>query len=258
MTDTDPTKPRGAAGIFITKGMTIAIPPGGLKIVEGADGTVSTTLTLHLAMDMSLHWLRIALDHARACEIASDELRAIWKDGTSAVEIAALEAGFRAGMQACSAAAFTIDAFYATTKHYAPIPPDVVDVWRRNRTARAVQIAETLRLAFAISEPKFHELRDALDGLFMLRGEAVHPTGHPQQAVHHPILALAVERRLGIFNAENARRAANNALAIMADLTSRPRAKGEQFRAYCERTKAEIAPLVEEWLPGQRIDGPST
>jgi hypothetical protein len=53
------TKP----GIFITRGMTIAIPKGGLTISVDEDGKVSSSMTVHVHYDVCPTWLDLAARH---------------------------------------------------------------------------------------------------------------------------------------------------------------------------------------------------
>ena len=69
-----------------------------------------------MAMDMTPHWLRLTVEGLLTCEAASTELRRVWRRDERPEEAEALGREFWAAMQTCAAAAFAIDAFYASVQ----------------------------------------------------------------------------------------------------------------------------------------------
>lgn len=52
-------------GVFITRGMGVGIPAGGLVIGTGPDGKNSASIHIQVALDMCPYWLEIAVEHLR-------------------------------------------------------------------------------------------------------------------------------------------------------------------------------------------------
>lgn len=248
----------GRAGILIMRGMKPVIPVGGFRLAVNEDGSLAGGLALHLAMDMTPHWIRIAADSLRACENASAELRRVWHDGSRSEETEALEREFRASMQACAAAAFAVDAFYASVQDAAPVDPETKAAWVRNKTARHKQISELIRLRFKLPEGKFRELAAAMRSLFEVRDEAVHPKAGPQEVVHHPTIGVSVERRIGMFNANVAKQVVQTALHVVAGMAERPKVENKELVSYCSTLLADIKPITEEWLEEWKPDRGAT
>jgi hypothetical protein len=228
--------------------MSITIPVGGLAITEGPDGQLSASLALHLGTDMTLLWLGAALAHVRASEAASLELGRLWKDGGSPEETAPLEQEFLAAMQACTAAAFSLDAFYASVQHHHPLDAATKQAWQRNRLARHKRIAETLRIAFGLPQHVFECARTYLKDLFWLRDEAVHPKSGTHPTLLHPRINVQVERRFGLYRHENARAVAISAVALLALAARTPRRNQKPLCQYCEHLRLQLADAEEEWL----------
>ncbi len=80
--DGDDAGPARPVGVLTLRGMTPVIKPGNLRLTLGEDGNVtSSSATLHIIMDMTPHWMRIAVDDLHACERASAELSRLWQGG---------------------------------------------------------------------------------------------------------------------------------------------------------------------------------
>ena len=88
------------AGIFIIRGMTVAMPAGGLTIP--ADGNVNQDLQVHY--DVVPVWLEIAMKHAKAARDRSDDLAQVWQGGDedkkALVAVTSYFAGFCAAARA--------------------------------------------------------------------------------------------------------------------------------------------------------------
>ena len=238
---------RPSGGIFITRGMTVGLPPD-FQISIDPDGEVCTPpLNLHVLIDMCPYWLEIALDHLSASESRHVEvLRAIQTPDDERLN-AALEAEFTSCMQGTTAAAIAIDSFYAAVKKHIVVPKETTRIWRENNLARYKQIAEVMRLAFRLKDEELRRLRETLKLLFDWRDMAVHPSADLQEAVWHPDISLATEWRFTCFRLHNALCLTKAAMIIVAQLTPRPAPKFPNLVSYCEAATVRIAPLVGRW-----------
>lgn len=71
-------------GVFISRGMTLAIPPGGLTLSLSEAGEPTGNLTLHVRFDVCPSWLGLAIGHLREAQARQAERIEAWKttDGT--------------------------------------------------------------------------------------------------------------------------------------------------------------------------------
>jgi hypothetical protein len=136
------------AGVFITRGMTITIPSGGLRISFGAEAA-EPTVTLHVHFDVCPTWCELAMRYLilEAAKAAAEARKIAWQmaEDTPAANDAkalALEKEFEASMQAVMAAAIAVDALYAALQGHIEIPEQPLKKWRERRTARYSQVAE--------------------------------------------------------------------------------------------------------------------
>jgi hypothetical protein len=191
-------------GVFITKGMTVAIPPGGLRLSIGEDGTPSDTLTIHVHFDVCPTWLDVALKHLRTAKRRRTERVSAWIGTDENAKARALEKEFESSMQAIMASAIALDAFYAGVQARINLPAALVETWRSKRTSRYIQIAEVLRRGFKIRPQPTAALRKNLREIFRYRDLAVHPSGRIDAPILHPELGVGVEWRFAYFRYENA------------------------------------------------------
>ena len=241
----------GPVGVLVLRGMTPVILPGNLRLaLHGAESAA----TLHIIMDMTPHWMRIAVDDLRACERASAELSRLWRSG-GAEAMEALESELRAGMQACAAAAFAIDAFYGSVQEASPIDAATKKAWRDNGTARHKQISETFRRRFTISEERFRELATATKKIFDLRDGLVHPKAGPHEVVLHPTICVGVERRVGTYNAAVARKVVEAAVNIVVVMTESPKSGDEKLAEYCAKLLGELRQIDGLRAAGDGLGG---
>lgn len=103
----------GVAGIFITEGMRLRIPAGGLTIGITDEGRVESALTLEVALDVWPFWLDIGIDHAAGSRSARQALdAALASAGDEPLEgerqTALMAEECKAGMVAIGAAAFRL------------------------------------------------------------------------------------------------------------------------------------------------------
>lgn len=242
-------KRRTPGGIFVSSGMTLSIPKGGVQISIGENGGLeASTLKMVVGLDVTHHWLSIALDHLFDCEAAASELLPKWQAGEDGEQIGRLlEKEFSHGMQTISAAAFAIDAFYGSVIDHIAIPPDLIAAWRRNKTSRANQICEVLRRGFLVGPQSSKQMRDALKQIFSFRDKAVHPNSTLSEAIWHPILEVGMEWRFVVFRFENARAAVTFALNILAQITRRPKPENKALVTYSAGAVKRLDPVLERY-----------
>lgn len=114
-------------GIFVSKGMTVAVPPGGFKIGFGDDGSLTSNLTLHLHFDVCPTWVQLSLRHLQDAMQRRAARQAAWSGTDGKEQASALEHEFEASMQAMMAAATAIDAFYSTVKTHVALPKTLIE-----------------------------------------------------------------------------------------------------------------------------------
>ncbi len=234
-------------GVFITRGMGVRIPAGGLVIGTGPDGKNSASIRLQVALDMCPYWLEIAVEHLRVASSARAEVLAAQAIGEEAAMGSALEQEFSAGMQALTSAAIAVDALYASVKDRVSVPDALTKAWRAKRTARHAQVAEVFRQTFRMSAKGFEHLREALEQLYKFRDLAVHPPGAFSDPVHHPALKLTTEWRFVSFGLDSAHVAVRAAVAVAVQLAEAPRRKTGPLAEYCVGLSTRLKPLAATW-----------
>jgi hypothetical protein len=130
------------AGVFVPKGMTLVIPPGGLVLsLDDKGKPTGGSATIHVHFEVCPIWLRVALQHLEAAK-ASQAARALaWEGTDESAKGATLEQEFEASMQAIMSAAIAWDAFYAVVSSKITMPQELIAKWRKNRTARYTLLA---------------------------------------------------------------------------------------------------------------------
>jgi hypothetical protein len=167
-------------GVFISRGMKLQIPAGGLLIP--LDGTAPPSVTLHVHFDVCPTWLEIAARHAQEANERKTARVAAWNATDEDSKGATLEREFEASMQAIMAAAIAIDSFYANLRDAVGVFTEDIARWPTNNTARYKQIAEVLRRAFTLNNRSAVDLRKAIKEVFRFRDLAVHPSGGRKRA----------------------------------------------------------------------------
>ncbi|HEY3179357.1 MAG TPA: hypothetical protein VGL25_10805 [Casimicrobiaceae bacterium] len=250
MTDSDGneeasrTDEKAPVGPYVIKGMPVGVSHFSISMDE--NGNVTADLRLNVGLDVTHHWLGIAIQHVETCNGAKGIVDRAWRNG-DANAFALLEQEFTDAMQAVAAAAFALDAFYACVKEHAPVPDEVREAWRKNRTSRAAQLAEAFRLAFRMDEMSFRIIRDRIGQIFKCRDIAVHPPGTLSEPVLHPRMNVAIEQRFVIFSTENAQNSAASALSIVAQLIRIPKPDNAALGEYCRVARERIDPILVEW-----------
>jgi hypothetical protein len=226
------------AGVFITKGMTIQIPAGGLVISLG--GEAQSRLTLHVHYDLCPLWLKIATRHINDANDRKLARAAAWQLSDEQAKAEALERECESSMQAVMAGAIAIDSFYANVRDTVAISAEEVTRWRANNTARYKQITEVLRRAFKLKNRDAVGLREALKDIYKFRDLAVHPSGEVAAPVLHEELQVGVEWRFAIFRAANAEKLVNLARQIVCELVSKGTPANAKVERYAKGVRARL------------------
>lgn len=221
-------------GVFITKGMTVGIPPGGLKLGIGADGRPTGQLELHVRFDVCPTWVALALRHVDEARRGREARIIAWSGDDESAKGASLETEFESSMQAVMAAAIAIDAFYSMIQPHVRIPEATVETWRTKRTARYSQVAEVIRRGFGLKRIGVQRLRQNLKEIYRLRDLAVHPSGRIEAPVLHPDLDVGVEWRFVYFRADNAELVVNAATWTLWELSHSGRPDNPEIRRYVD------------------------
>lgn len=247
------------AGVFVTRGMRLQIPEGGLTISLRPDGALDSTMRLQVTLDMCPYWLEIAVAHLSIASKARNEGLEARARADDAGVGTSLEREFSSGMQAITSAAIALDALYATVRDRTSIPQNVVDTWRRKRTARHRQVSEVFRRAFRVRPRGFSNLSQAVAEVFRFRDLAVHPPARFTDPVHHSRLGAATEWRFVSFGYESAYTAVRATLAMVVQLARAPRHRSAPFTKYCSDLAARLEALVASWRAefGALTDAPT-
>lgn len=221
------------AGVFIARGMSLRIPKGGLRIRLDDEEPSLDPVRVEVALDVWEHWLEIARKHLDDAESSRVALVAAHAKGDEQGKGECLGAELQAGMVATSAAAFSVDSFYASTKSRLPPAPDLEASWRRNGTGRPAQIAETLKRGFQTSHKGFGDVREGLEQVFKFRGWAVHAPAEFKEPVLHPVIDAGVEWRFIAFGVENCREITRFVTELITQLMERPKSEHAQLVEWC-------------------------
>ena len=93
------------AGVYISRGMTVAIPAGGLVLSLDEGGKPKANLTLHVHFDVCPTWVELALRHLDDAKNRQSARIAAWNGANEERKGATLEREFEASMQSIMAAA---------------------------------------------------------------------------------------------------------------------------------------------------------
>jgi hypothetical protein len=238
------------AGIFISRGMTVAVPSGGLTLGIGEDGNVTTSsLTLHVRFDVCPTWTELSLQHLAEAKVNRAARQAAWTGKDETQKAATLEREFEASMQSIMAAAIALDAFYAVIQSHVQLPPSLVERWRTKRTPRYSQITEVLRRAFHLHKKGTATLRQNLREIYRLRDLAVHPSGKIEAPILHPEIKVGVEWRFAYFRAHNAELIVNAGTWILWDLANGGKPKESKLVEYMVGLRVRLAELFPAGHP---------
>lgn len=231
------------AGVYITKGMRVGIKDDDLKITVDENGKFSIKLTPSVHFDVLPTWIKLAQDHLTNCTSWYNKRQESWKGGDEDLKRLTLENEFEASMQVVIAMAIAFDSFYGTVKGMVSLPKGLIEKWKTNRTARYIQISETLRRAFYLNKEETKRLKLTLKQIFHFRDMAIHPKGEIEHPIIHPDLGVGVEWRFVCFSFNNARLIVEDGLKRLVELLNKKGLKNKHLIEYCSLTLIQIENL---------------
>lgn len=233
-------------GIFVMQGQRLSISSFTISIND--EGELSSPgPTLSTGVEMAPYWLEMAMEHAKASERLVSRTNEAWKTGDPEVQTKALNAEFKAALQAMTAAAFAIDAFYATINEVAPVPEATLKAWNKNRTRRSRRVFESIRRNFPMTAGSQASLKQFLDQLFSFRDQAVHPTPQTREAKKHPRLPVSVDEMFCKFRARNAWVSVGMTIEMLEALASSPKIRSPELRERLVPLKGLLDPIASAW-----------
>ena len=236
-------------GVFISRGMTVAIPAGGFTISLGTDGRPAPSLTLHVHFDVCPTWCELAMGHLAAAKAFRTARVAAWSGANEDEKGKTLEREFEASMQATMAAAIALDAFYSVIQTHVKLPPSMIEQWRTKRTSRYSQVTEVLRRGFHLKPKGTRTLRQHVKEIYRFRDLAVHPSGKIEAPLLHAELQVGVEWRFAYFQAANAEGLVNAATAIIWDLANNGKPTDERILTYAKGLRHRLGELFPSGHP---------
>lgn len=251
MSADDKTAPPAAvhAGLFVTSGMVVSIPPGGLVMTINPDGSLSGSVNaIHVRLNMCPHWIAIAYAHLLATQEAHTELLAAFQNGDQQAMGLALEREAAAGMQAVFASCTAMDSYYGLLRKHTLIDAETHERWQKNRTARHKRIAEVLRRTFDMKSEGFETARAILKQGFSLRDKAVHPNAELANPMAYDEIGRSTEWRLVCFRFENAKNVTGQFLSVLMATSAHPARKPTpELADLLGSTNQLCAPILVAW-----------
>jgi hypothetical protein len=247
-------EPNDFRGVFLMQGHRVSIPSFTISFNEDGSEITSSPVTLWTGIEMTPFWLSCAVEHAIAADEASAATNEAWRSDNPQLQTTALDAEFRASLQAITSTAFALDSFHATLLDAAPIPDATLKAWRRNKTRRSRQVFETIRRNFGIGPITQAYVRDFVDRIFSFRDQAVHPTAATRATVKHPRLPVGIDQVFCIFRARNAWLSAGHAVEMLQALANFEKIRSPKVRERMEALKALLAPIGEAWRASQAAE----
>jgi hypothetical protein len=236
------------SGVFISKGMNVSVPVGGLRISIEPSGGLKSNLRLQLHFDVVPSWTALALKHL--ADAHSDKLarERAWSADVEEDKGPALEREFQSSMQAIMSSAIALDAFYAMLQDRVKIDQTLRDKWRANRTARYAQITEVIRIAFQLRPKGSAALRNNLKEIYRLRDLAVHPSAASKDPIMHPELGVSVEWRFFYFRFDHALLVVRGAVETIHELVTRGTPTNDAIKNYSATLKPQFDSFRETEL----------
>ena len=223
--------------------MATATPAVGLAISRGENARPATDLTAHLRFDVCPTWLELAIRHLSDAQVAQVARVAAWKGADENSKAGALEWEFEASMQSIMASAIALDAFCAAVQTKVPPPQCVTDQGQEKRIARHAQIAEVLRIAFALTAEETSNLRQNVGEIFRFRDLAIDSSSKSDAPILHPELRVGGEWRFAYFRCENARLIVRATLRLIRELVVSDKPKDADVQRYIDVLRSRLERL---------------
>jgi hypothetical protein len=237
-------------GIFIIEGMRLSLSNLSLRLDDNGQLQCDGPL-VSVSYDACVAWAKIAIAQRDAAINRMATRRSVWASAQASEDdkAHALSDEFATTMQAIVAAATCIDGFYDQIAPFSPVSKETKAAWLKNRTARAVQIAETLRSTFRIKPHEMTPARQSLRALYMLRDASVHPSSNPQAPHQHPELDIATDWRLTTFRGDVADFFVCSAVGMLFDISRGTKFHSEELAKFID----ELRKKMDKLLPNGRL-----
>lgn len=233
-------------GIFLVEGAQLNL--GNLSFSINEKGEIaSSSPEIRLRYDVCPEWLEIAFEHLQSNDIASQKIQESRQQGDDQAIGKALKQECRYGMQSIVASCTAMDAFFEATKDLTDIPSEVFKAWGKNRTAKYAKTAETIKMAFGISNESANKIRDFLKEAYSYRDRAIHPIQEFTNPAVHPELKKAVDFKFVLFRHHNAKAILQMTLSFIHQLVTFDKIKNENIQKYADQLLVKVQPLVDNW-----------
>jgi hypothetical protein len=232
-------------GVQTTAGADLQIP--GIRIEMREDGSLHLPPVVpKLRTDMWPHRLAEAVEAADLARTASAEIPPVVAAGDDLRLDLLLVRELRASMRAITAAAFALDAFYASVKARSPQHPDE-QKWVENGTTRPAQISETLRYHLKIKNIGAKEMRRRIRELFKFRGWAVHPGSKLREPILRPDVDAGLDWHFAVFRAENAVNAVGSTVSLLDQLVKTLERGSEDLQKFKDAARRAMDGVLDEF-----------
>ena len=189
-----------ADGVRISRGVQLAIPPGGLVI--HADSRGLEVREIHLRLNLATEWLEIAYENLEVARLAHQELHEQLEKGKDYDR--PLNREFKAAMQAMVASGTFFEALYSATREVLPANRLAHGSVGRSKGKRAALVTEQFKKGFGLRAKGAANLASVVSEVYRFRDESVHPSASYAPPAVHPDLNQFVERRVAMFTFRNA------------------------------------------------------
>jgi hypothetical protein len=233
--------------VFITEGMSLRIPKGGVSISVDDSGQPEVSLTaLHVVYEIWPNWLEIAFDNAERSQGLRQRLRGVETDNESEKGRLLVEE-CKAAMVGITSSVIGLDAFYAGVCERLPAYSELRSRWasQKKKPSRSGQVSQVFHRAFRYEPSVYSRLVAALKELYKIRDVAVHPSAGFQPPVQHDILGVGVEWRFATFTATNAIKAVSLSCDIIHHSIEVPRASLPDLGEWCEIARKKVETVHE-------------
>jgi len=193
------------SGVLIFKGMKIGILPGDLVISpdKSDSSTPDASLSLSTSYNMMPIWLRMAKDNLRIAKNANIKISEQWNLANSDKK-ELLISEMIPSLQVVVSCAICVDAFYDLIKPHVKIPADEVKAWRKNKTKRSTQVAESIKRTYKLNNSVLNQVRNNITEIFNWRDRAVHPSHALQRACLRDDISVGVDWKFAVYRHKNA------------------------------------------------------
>jgi hypothetical protein len=231
----------------VPRGSALVIPEGAITIRIGDDGLPVMDPVVPLSQYQAWpDWMEIAIRHCRdAKEARASELAAI-ESGDEESENVALTAEFHASLQAITACAFALDAFYARIQQFAPVSDEDRERRKAQRWPRSKWVYDAVRRSTQpMSNDAEKALKAGLTGVYRLRDQAVHPAFELTPYIVHAGARIAVPEVMATFRVENAEAALAISVEAILRVADMPRAGDDELAQVAHEASTTAHQIVD-------------